>query len=113
MLNQKAPGRYQIANLWLKQLTATQTYLATLFKKMTEEGQIPEWLMTGVIILISKNENSERPKNYRPITCLPTVYKTITSITSKWKQKYIDDKNLILKSRMGAAGDQKDIKISN
>jgi len=50
---------------------------------MTEEGQIPEWLMTGVTILISKDENSERPKNYRPITCLPTVYKTITSITSK------------------------------
>jgi hypothetical protein len=72
-LNQKAPGRDQIANFWLKQLTATQTYLATLFNKMIEEGQIPEWLMTGVIILISKNENSERPKHYRHITCLPTV----------------------------------------
>jgi hypothetical protein len=79
MLNQKAPGRYQITNFGLKQLTATQIYLATLFNKMTQEGKVPEWLMTGVTILISKNENSEN----QGITYLPTVYKTITSITSK------------------------------
>ena len=76
---------------------------------MTQEGKVPEWLMTGVTILISKNENSEN----QGITYLPTVYKTITSITSKWKQKYIYDKNLILKSWMGAAEDQKDKKFSN
>jgi len=83
MLNWKAPGRGQIANFWLQQLTETHTYLATLFNKLIEVGQIPESLMTGVTILIPKNENTERPKNYRPITCLPTIYKTITSIISK------------------------------
>jgi len=83
MLNWKAPGRDQTANFWLQQLRETHTYLATLFNKLIEVGQIPEWLMTGVTILIPKNENIERPKNYRPITCLPTIYKTITSIISK------------------------------
>ena len=73
MLNWKAPGRDQIANFWLKQLTATHTYLATLFNKLIEEGQITDWLMIGITILIPNNENTERPKNYRPITCLPTI----------------------------------------
>ena len=47
------------SKFWLKQLTATHTYLATLFNKLIEEGQIPEWLMTGITILIPKNENTE------------------------------------------------------
>ena len=77
MLNWKAPGRDQIVNFWLKQLTATHTHLATLFNKLIEEGQIMDWLMTGVTILIPNNENTGRPKNYRPITCLPTIYNYI------------------------------------
>ena len=41
----------------------THTHLATLGNRQTEEGHIPDWLMTGATILISKNENTERPKN--------------------------------------------------
>jgi len=39
--------------------------------------------------------------NYRPITCLSTIYKTITSITSKQIQKYIDDRSLMPKEQKG------------
>jgi len=45
-LNWKVPGRNQITNIWLKQLTATHTYLATIFNRHVEEGQIPDWLTT-------------------------------------------------------------------
>jgi hypothetical protein len=66
-LNWKAPGRDQIANFLLKQLTATRTNAHTHthtfsnpFNKLIEEGQIPDWLRTGITILIPKNENTER-----------------------------------------------------
>jgi hypothetical protein len=49
----------------------------------------------------SKNENTERQKNYRPVTCLPTMYKPITSITCKEIQKYTDDKNMMPKEQTG------------
>ena len=78
-LNWKAPGREPIANFWLKQLTATHQHIAAIFNKLIEEDQIPEWLKAGVNFLIPKNENNEHPKNYRPTTCLPTIYKLITS----------------------------------
>jgi hypothetical protein len=74
-LNWEDPGRDQIPNFWLKQLTATHKYLATFFNKLIEEDQIPEWLTAGVTLLIPENENAEKPNNYRPITCLPTIYK--------------------------------------
>jgi hypothetical protein len=99
MLNWKAPGRVQITNSLLKQLTAPHKYLVTLFNKPIEEDQTLEWLMAGVTILIPKNENTKRPKNCRSVTCLSTIYNTITSITSKHMQKYIHDINLMPKEQ--------------
>jgi len=78
-LNWKTPGTDQIANVWLNQLTATHKHIAALCTKLIEEDQIPEWLTAGVTLLIPKNENTENPKNYRPVTCLRTIYKLITS----------------------------------
>jgi hypothetical protein len=56
---------------------------SNLFNKLIKEGHILDWLMTGVTVLTPKNENAAIPKNYRPTTCLPTIYKTITSIIRK------------------------------
>ena len=91
-LNWKAPGRDQIPNFWLKQLTATHRHIA---------AKIREWLTAGVTFHIPKNENTENPKNYRPVTCLPTMYKHITSVISRRMQKYMDDENLIPKEQKG------------
>jgi hypothetical protein len=92
----RAPGRDQVANFGSRNSqqnththTHTHTHLATLFNELIEEGQIPDWLTTGVIILFPNLENTERPKNFRSITCLPVIYKTITSIISIRIKKYI------------------------
>ena len=100
-LNWRAPGRDQIPNFWLKQLTTTHKHLAAIFNKLIEEDQIPEWLKAGVTFIIPKNENNENPKNYRPGTCLPTMYNLITSVISRRMQKYMDDENLIPKEQKG------------
>lgn len=83
------------------QLTATQKYLATLFNTLIKEDQILEWQMAGVTMLIRKTENTERPKDYRPVTHLPTTYKTITSIIGKRMQNHTDGKNLKPKEQKG------------
>jgi hypothetical protein len=106
----KAPGRDQRAIFWLKQLTATHKHTAALFNKLIEEDEIAEWLTAGVIFLIAKNENTENPKNYRPSTCLPTIYKLITSIISRRMQKCMDDENLIPKEQKGCCSISKGCK---
>ena len=100
-INWKPPGRDQTVNFWLMQLTATHKYLATLFNTLITEDQILEWLMAGVTKLSPKNGNTERPKNYRPVTRLLTVYKTITFIIGKRMQNHTDGKNLKLKEQRG------------
>jgi len=64
--------------------------MAAIFNKLIEEDHIPEWLRAGVTFLIpkKKNGNTENPKNYRPVTCLPTIYKLMTSIISRRIQIY-------------------------
>ena len=103
----KAPGRDQIPNFWLKQLTATHKHIAEIFNKLIEEDFIPEWLTAGVTYLIPKNEYTGNPKNYRPVTCLPTTYKLITSIVSRRMQKYIDTENLLPKEQKGCSSGTK------
>jgi len=105
--NWEVPGRDQIANFCLKLLTATHKHIAALFNKLIEEDQIPEWLMAGVTFLIPKNENTENPQNYTPVTYLPTIYKLNTSITSRRKQKYMDDENLMPKEQKGCCSESK------
>ena len=55
--------------------------------------------MAEITLLIPKNENTENPKKYRPVTCLPTMYKLITSVICRCMQKYMDDENLIPKEQ--------------
>ena len=62
-LSWKAPGRDQIPNFWLKQLTATHKHIAEIFNKLIEEDFIPEWLTARVTYLIPKNEYTGNPKN--------------------------------------------------
>jgi hypothetical protein len=109
-LNWKASGRDQTPNFWLRKLTATHKYLVTLFNKLIEEDQTPEWVIEGVTLLIPRNENTDKPKNYRPITCLPMIYKLITSIMSRRMQRYIEDQNLMPKRQKGCCRGSKGCK---
>jgi hypothetical protein len=115
-LNRKAPGRYQMPNFWLKQFTATHKHIAAIFNKLLEADQIPEWLTAGITFLIPKNKNTEHPKNYRPVTCLPTTYKLLTYIMSRHMQQYMNGENLIRKDqkecRSGTKGCKNQLLIS-
>jgi hypothetical protein len=109
-LNWKFRGRNQIPNFWLKQLTGTHKHIAAIFNKLIEEDPVLEWLMIGETFLTPKNENTENPKNYRPVTCLPTIYKLITSIISSHMQEYVDVENLIPKEQKGGCSGTKGCK---
>jgi hypothetical protein len=91
----ESPWKRPKTNFWLKQLTATHKYIAALFNKLIEEDQIPEWLTAEVTFLIPKNDNTDNPKNYRPVNCLRTICKLLTSIISRLMQKYMNDENLV------------------
>ena len=58
-------------------MPSAQSVLARIFDEMVGEGKpIPDWLVTSRTVLILKGEHYiEEPSEYRPITCLNTMYK--------------------------------------
>ena len=60
----------------------------------------PTWLTTIKTILIPKSEETNKPKNYRPITCLSTFYKIIISII-KNRIHHLTSKNMLPMEQKG------------
>ena len=55
----------------------------------------PEWLTEGTTYLLPKSQETQNSKNYRPITCLTTTYKILTSIITERMYTFLEE-NLIL-----------------
>ena len=81
MKNYAAPGPDAINGFWWKRLSVVHEHLAREFNRFIRDpDSIPDWIAEGRTVLIYKKGDSTKPENYRPITCLNTVYKVLTSI---------------------------------
>ena len=100
--NWKTPGLDRIQNYYLKYLTSTHKYLAIVFTNIIGgREQLEEWFTTGQVILIPKNENTENAKNWRPIACLPSTYKLLTSILANLLYNHCQENNIMAIEQRG------------
>jgi hypothetical protein len=78
--NWKYPGGDQIHNFWLKKFTCIHKCLLDHFNGFIREpNTFPEFLAHGIRYLKPKDSDTKNPSKYRPITCLPTIYKIMRS----------------------------------
>ena len=95
MKNWKSAGPDQIQGFWLKNLTNLHPRLAQQLQNVLE-GNIPQWLAEGRTTLILKNpKEPEKVSNYRPITCLTTTWKLLTSILADQIYEHLEKSGLI------------------
>ena len=75
--------------------------IATALNTMlTERLEIQAWLTVGRSVMIPKKDNSS-VAYHRPITCLNTLYKLITSVIDHQLQEHEDKNNLIQIDKRG------------
>ena len=104
--NFKSPGPDKIQNYWIKQLTNLHPYYAKSFNRIiNNEEQAPHWLTEGITYLLPKSENTDQPNQYRPITCLPTVYKLLTGIIADNMYDHLMNNSLISNQQSGCKRD--------
>ena len=104
--NFKSPGPDKVQNFWMKQLTSLHSYYARSFTRLiNKDEQAPDWLTEGITHLIPKSENTDQPNQYRPITCLPTVYKLLTGIIADNMYDHLMNNNLVSKEQSGCKRD--------
>lgn len=80
MKNWTTAGIDNIHNYWWKYLPSTHGVLARLLNAALENPEkIPKFLTQGTTYMIFKKGDPTKPENYRPITCLSSAYKILTS----------------------------------
>ena len=95
--NCTSPGLDKIPNFWLKNIEELHSDMAREYTVMIKEpNSFPEWLTQGLTFLIPKSNDANEAKNYRPITCLPTMYKTLTSIITDRTYLYLEENRFLL-----------------
>ena len=75
-----------------KEKTATHRHITKYFNAIIEElEKAPDWLTTWITYLIPKSGDSKEVRNCRPITCLTTMYKTLTGIIAKRISTHLEE----------------------
>ena len=91
----KSPGIDKIPNFWLNTLSSSHTHIANVLSEVvTNPSAAPEWLTEGITYLLPKNDETVNPKNYRPITCLSTTYKLLTSIITDRTYSFLENNDI-------------------
>ena len=76
----KAPGHDGLHGFWFKKFTSIHDRLALEMNRCLQDAQVPEWMTKGKTTLIQKEPSKgTAPNNYRPITCLPMMWKIFTA----------------------------------
>ncbi len=91
----------------LKWLKCAHGKLATLINDVLLNPQkMPAFLTLGATYLLPKDKsNTQDPAKYRPITCLPTVYKVITSCITQRIYSHCEQNNIIAPQQKGCTRD--------
>ena len=99
----KSAGHDRIPNFWLHHLSVSHEILAKkLSELIAEPEKIPTWLTRGLTYLLPKSSDTENPKNYRPITCLCTIYKLLTSVLTERTYQHLNKYNIFPTQQKGS-----------
>lgn len=101
--NWKAPGPDGIHNFWLKRLPCVLPYLARFFTSFIDDpGEIPVYMTKGKTLLLPKDgDDTQDPSKYRPITCLCTLYKILTSCIADKIYCHLDQHSVMATEQKG------------
>ncbi|XP_044757776.1 uncharacterized protein LOC123315935 [Coccinella septempunctata] len=100
--NWAAPGVDNIHNFWWKHFRSVHSSLARLFQKFLEKPElVPSFLTAGLTYMLPKGAESEDPKNYRPVTCLPTIYKLLTGVLTRHINNHVRSHNILATEQNG------------
>ena len=94
--NWKSPGIDKIPNFWLNTLDSIHENITNFYNRaITNPETNLQWFTPGITYLLPKSKEFNIPKNYRPITCLSTMYKILTSIVTEGTYNFLDTNNIL------------------
>ena len=94
--NWKSPGPDGVQGYWIKNLSAMHGRISNQLNECLQEESVPIWMVTGKTLLCVKEiEKGNIVSNFRPITCLPLLWKLLTAVLADELYRHLDEKNLL------------------
>ena len=104
--NWKSTGPDRLPNFWFKQFKSLNKPMAVAYSEIIKDPkQTPHWLVEEAINLLPKKEEMEIPKNYRPISCLPTTFKIIISVITDRLYRHLEKEAIMTPEQRGGKKD--------
>ena len=82
-------------------------------RAITNPETNPQWFTQGITYLIPKSNETNIPKNYRPISCSSTLFKILTSIVTEGAYSFYDANNIPTSEQKGCKKDVVDTDTKN
>ncbi|XP_047488218.1 uncharacterized protein LOC125038695 [Penaeus chinensis] len=103
MPNWKAPGKDGVQGYWIKNMTNMHDRIANQLNKiLMGTDSLPKWLTHGRTVLCQKDpKKGNAVENYRPITCLPLMWKLMTGIIADQMYDYLEKEHLLPDEQKG------------
>ena len=79
---------------------------------LNNHQDLPDWLVTAKTVLISKNEETHKPENYRPIAIQNAIYKTYTALIAEFIMDHCESNNIVTEEQAARKKTVGDVPIS-
>ena len=102
MPNWKSPGPDLFQGFWLNNFSSLHERVRLQLKECLDSGFVPSWLTRGRNSLLQKDKSkSNVASNYRPITCLPLMWKLLTGVIADQIYAHLDQEKLLPEEQKG------------
>ena len=102
MANWKAPGPDGVRGFWFKNLKSLHGCLTGALQECLRTGVVPEWMVKGRTVLLQKDPaEGNAASNYRPIACLPLMWKLLTGIFAEKIYEHLQENDLLPEEQKG------------
>ena len=102
MANWKAPGPDGVRGFWFKKFLSLQVLLTAALQDCIDKGTVPNWMTEGRTVLIQKDPaKGTVASNYRPIACLPLMWKLLTGIFADKIYSHLLENNILPDEQKG------------
>ena len=102
MSNWTSPGPDGVHNYWIKHLSSLHERLAGQLNICLSQHSIPDWMTTGTTYLLLKDPSKRAiPSNYRPITCLPGMWKLLSGMIAEDIYQHMSSNDLFAEEQLG------------
>ena len=102
MPNWKSPGPDLIQGFLLKNFSSFHERVRLQLKECLNSGFVASWLTRGRTSLLQKNKSKGNvASNYRPLICLPLMWKLLTGVIADQIYAHLDQEKLLPEEQKG------------